>query len=301
MIARKHIAFPAFFLIPPLLFTARPLLCWDGGPTAKDELTSAASAFIERARNWHAASSGFLSTLESALKTHTGAGCPGDFKSLTDVLDALASSAEETQSLAPMYIEVFRGMLEPVRKRGCPGGMVLIEGAYCIDRHEYPGTPETRPRGWTAWNEAAKLCGDAGKRLCTAAEWRRACEGPPCNPGFPETYDPVSCGVRPGYTPPGAAWVTAERADCSNAYGVNDLAGGMWEWTSEEFRGTMRIMRSGAVPDDTAPSCDETLWADPASREGYAGFRCCADPAPVDTEAVPEDAPGVDTASLPRG
>jgi formylglycine-generating enzyme required for sulfatase activity len=94
----------------------------------------------------------------------------------------------------------------PQRRRGCPAGMVLVEGTFCIDRYEAslqevlgrnrvrPWSPyhtpvpgrryraESRrgvvPQGYISQLAARAACGVAGKRLCTEEEWVRACKGP---------------------------------------------------------------------------------------------------------------------------
>lgn len=87
----------------------------------------------------------------------------------------------------------------------CKPGMVEIEGKFCIDKHE-ASLVEARSSGPAAWSpyhvplasstyravsvpglvpqayisgaQAQAACGNAGKRLCAAAEWLQACQGP---------------------------------------------------------------------------------------------------------------------------
>jgi len=87
----------------------------------------------------------------------------------------------------------------------CPPLMVLVDGAFCVDRYEAalqeqgPGgnwaaaspflTVGTRtvravpaqgklPQGYISGAQAAAACTAAGKRLCSSAEWLAACQGP---------------------------------------------------------------------------------------------------------------------------
>ena len=67
---------------------------------------------------------------------------------------------------------------------GCPepaaDRMVHIQdGAldFWIDAFEHPNRQGSRPTHGVTLAEAEAACLDAGKRLCTAQEWRRACEG----------------------------------------------------------------------------------------------------------------------------
>ncbi len=94
----------------------------------------------------------------------------------------------------------------PRRRPGCLANMVLVEGAFCIDRYEgslrehvtravsRPWSPyqppragaryraESRrgvvPQGYISQVQARAACAAAGKRLCAEEEWVRACKGP---------------------------------------------------------------------------------------------------------------------------
>lgn len=73
----------------------------------------------------------------------------------------------------------------------CPPDMVLVGRAFCVDVLPYPNFPPNEPLlgvsatleeyldlGDEPW-DCETLCGERGKRLCTAGEWRAACEGTP--------------------------------------------------------------------------------------------------------------------------
>ncbi len=49
---------------------------------------------------------------------------------------------------------------------------------YEIDLYEYPNRKGEPPLLTKSWFEAARLCADQGKRLCSSAEWEHACQGP---------------------------------------------------------------------------------------------------------------------------
>ncbi|APR79763.1 Cell division protein FtsK [Minicystis rosea] len=88
--------------------------------------------------------------------------------------------------------------------KGCPAGMSLILGKYCIDKYEastvemLPGGKTrahspydavdgikvkavskkgVKPQAYISRNEAEAACQNAGKRLCTDDEWLTACKG----------------------------------------------------------------------------------------------------------------------------
>ena len=89
-------------------------------------------------------------------------------------------------------------------KKGCPGGMSLILGKFCIDKWEasvvevLPGGKArahspyasvagkkvkavskkgVKPQAYISRDEAAAACETAGKRLCSDDEWITACKG----------------------------------------------------------------------------------------------------------------------------
>lgn len=91
-------------------------------------------------------------------------------------------------------------------RKGCPAGMRLIQGKFCIDRYEasmdvvnskgktqrrhspyHQISPDQRvrartrrgvvPQAFITQEEAAIACETAGKRLCTDDEWVTACKG----------------------------------------------------------------------------------------------------------------------------
>lgn len=211
---------------------------------------------------------------------------------------------------------------------GCPPGMVRID-TFCIDRYEAslalvrpdgtlspfspyfnPGTRRVRalsvrgavPQGYIHRNQAAAACREAGKRLCTDAEWLRACRGP-----MSTTY-PYGNVRRPGvcndYRTPHPAveyygssepWVysmlrnaclnqlhdtvdrTGDNPGCVTAEGVYDMMGNLHEWTADPA-GTFR----GGYYVDTRTNGEGCLYRTTAHDATYwdysTGFRCCADP-----------------------
>jgi formylglycine-generating enzyme len=159
-------------------------------------------------------------------------------------------------------------------------------GAFCIDRYEahlvtrgpdglerpWPhqlrpesgGYYESRseagafPQGYVSRHEASSACANAGKRLCTLVEWRRACQGAhattypfgasprqgACNTGklhlvtkwhgtdasawtF-ENFNSPRLNLEPGFLAKGG-----EYEACRSEDGVYDLVGNLHEWVSD--------------------------------------------------------------------
>jgi hypothetical protein len=215
-------------------------------------------------------------------------------------------------------------LAEAPGEAGCPAGMARIEG-YCIDRYEAalvdaagaplspyfnPGTAVARavsiagavPQGYVSQEQAGAACAAAGKRLCSDAEWLRACRGPTndvypygsahipgaCNDSraehpaveyFGTTEDwiwseldhPCLNQLADGLAPTGAS------PACVSAEGVFDLVGNLHEWTADPA-GTFR----GGFYVDATANGDGCLYVTTAHVATYwdysTGFLCCADP-----------------------
>jgi formylglycine-generating enzyme len=216
------------------------------------------------------------------------------------------------------------GLVEAPGSGGCPAGMVPVADTppYCIDRYEAalvvaadgspwspyfnPGTTAVRavslagavPQAYIDGVQAAAACAAAGKRLCTDAEWMRACRGPagttypygmpgvcndaravnpaveyfgtsdpsiytmldnPCLDQLPQSLD--RSGANPG---------------CVTAEGAFDMMGNLHEWTADTA-GTFR----GGYYVDTTVNGNGCLYVTTAHAVTYwdysIGFRFCAD------------------------
>lgn len=219
------------------------------------------------------------------------------------------------------------GLTEGPGLGGCPSGMVPVD-AFCIDRYEaalvevrddgtvLPWSPyhnpagaqvlavslaDAVPQGYIDGVRAAEACGRAGKRLCSDAEWLRACQGEAeqtfpygdvrapgtCNDArarhpavelFPDDPTPFDRIQDPciNQLPDGLAR-TGAHDECVTAEGVFDLMGNLHEWTADPegtFRGGFYVdtVRNG-------PGCLYRTTAHGRAHWDYStGFRCCADP-----------------------
>ncbi|MEW5738052.1 MAG: SUMF1/EgtB/PvdO family nonheme iron enzyme [Myxococcota bacterium] len=215
------------------------------------------------------------------------------------------------------------GLSEAPGTGGCPSGMLRVD-TFCIDAFEAslvevdggafspfhnPGARRLRavslagavPQGYVTQVQAAAACAEAGKRLCTDAEWLRACRGP-SNFTYPygNTRQPGVCNDARGVHPAvelygtGASWIfshldspclnqldgglarTGTRSGCVSAEGVHDMMGNLHEWTADPA-GTFR----GGFYVDTVINGNGCLYATTAHGVTHwdysTGFRCCAD------------------------
>lgn len=194
---------------------------------------------------------------------------------------------------------------EPTALPSCPADMVAVS-SFCMDRYEAPNQAGVPPQAMLTAKDAADFCAARGKRMCTEAEWVRACQGP-AGTAFPygKTYQRSRCNDDkvwkvPSWTtlgtwPSAAAQAEAKRlyqADrsgsrtgCVSAEGVYDLTGNVAEWVVRSFPNSKNydhVMKgcywSGCYG-GSSPSCGFVNPAHPGSFRTYeAGSRCCLTP-----------------------
>lgn len=208
--------------------------------------------------------------------------------------------------------------------------MASIDGAFCIDRWEASlvevlargrtrawspflspersrsyravSRPNVLPQGYLSQVQARAACEAAGRRLCSGAEWQRACRGPQPTqyPYGPERLagrcnddgvNPVPALFGRGgfHSPqmndprllqqPRTVVRTGSRRRCTNRYGVHDMMGNLHEWTDERS-GALGVFRGGYFA-DTHLNGDGCAYATRAHAPTYhdysTGFRCCSD------------------------
>lgn len=205
---------------------------------------------------------------------------------------------------------------------GCPQGMALIDSQFCIDRWEasidgqspylFPqpdenGTPRMAkseagvvPQGYINEIAAQEACQQAGKRLCTSAEWLRACRGSnDWTYPYGNDYQTDACNdyreeppIVTLYSPNEPDWsdldnpdinqlpdtvdLTGANTSCVTPEGVYDLVGNLHEWVDDPA-GTFR----GGFYVEAYINGDGCLYATTAHNVSHfdfsTGFRCCAD------------------------
>jgi len=82
--------------------------------------------------------------------------------------------------------------LEYEAKSKCIGDRKAI--SVCMDKYEWPNIVGERPMVGMNYNEAEGMCRGVGKRLCTAEEWTKGCEGEENWP-YPDGWVRGSCNV----------------------------------------------------------------------------------------------------------
>jgi hypothetical protein len=187
---------------------------------------------------------------------------------------------------------------------GCPADTVAIE-TFCMDRYEAPNEAGSPPLAMQTAIEGAAWCEARSKRLCSEAEWVRACEGQ-AKTTYPygDTYEAHRCDddktwISPDWTtlaswPSPAAQAEAtklyqadpsgKRTGCVSVEGAFDLTGNVAEWVTRSFNHANNydhVMKGcywAGCYGGTLPNCSFVNPAHPGTFRSYeAGFRCCQD------------------------
>ncbi|MBN2714870.1 MAG: SUMF1/EgtB/PvdO family nonheme iron enzyme [Deltaproteobacteria bacterium] len=213
----------------------------------------------------------------------------------------------------------------------CPGDMVSISNLFCIDRYEAskPDASETSQgidnskavskAGVKPWvvesNSAAQAaCVAAGKTLCDETQWQMACEGPENHTyAYGDAYESATCNgidtfclcdscqtaeacsYEYCFADCGAAFrlmPTGSFPGCTNAFGVFDMNGNLWEHV---LNGNDTTIRGGAYNCRDSRLLHQCSYIPGNWTPSARGFRCCAVgslyPFESDTNATAESAP----------
>ena len=164
--------------------------------------------------------------------------------------------------------------------------------AFDIDAYPYPNDPARAPLTGVSRDEAARLCADRGRRLCTELEWENACKGPKnTRYEYGDRFDAKACPTGLGAAPAPGGF---DR--CTSGFGVHAMHGFVWEWTASDWkRGSetgKAALRGGY---GNAPyahmRCSGAKAEDPATKAAAVGFRCCGGAANTSEIVIPADDP----------
>jgi len=138
--------------------------------------------------------------------------------------------------------------------------------------HDYVAGEEYLPAVWVSQLDAVEYCETIGKRLPTEQEWEKAARGTdgriyPWGNEFDETAA-VTSETASG------PMVVGSRAKGASPFGVMDMSGNVWEWTSS-YSDRYVILRGGSYFEDGSyAKVTSALRSIPDDSKPYVGFRC---------------------------
>lgn len=159
--------------------------------------------------------------------------------------------------------------------QSAPAGADAGKGTVCMDLYEWPDSDNAVARTFVSQKDAADSCKSAGKRLCSAAEWREACQGPDRDKyPYGSRYNENHCPSKEA-----AASRSGRFPVCRSYYGLYDMTGNLWEWTSTPAPDADFFMVAGGNwTAGNEATCGYSKFSFyPNVRYPFVGFRCCQD------------------------
>jgi len=206
--------------------------------------------------------------------------------------DWSSESSGETEYVFKTYAKpVFRvtdtegnTATDTVRVVICPNDMAAVaSGKFCVDKYEWPNRSGAAVLTNVSWHEAAKTCEDAGKRLCTPDEWKRACRNgsdykPADGSSYPygDEFGDTRCNTLGNPKSKNALMPAGAFGECVGKLGLYDMSGNAAEWTmpaaaSAKAQAFGGFYQSG--PEESG--CESGVTLDKDKKYLYTGFRCC--------------------------
>jgi len=145
--------------------------------------------------------------------------------------------------------------------------------------HKYDAGGDHYPVTMVSRSDAVAHCEALDKRLPTEQEWEKAARGTDGR-RYPwgNAFDKVLCITNE--TADGRTATVAPVGSCekgNSPYGVADMAGNVWEWTSS-FDQRYSILKGGSFFEDGSYSTTyNSLLSIPDDAKDYVGFRCAKD------------------------
>ena len=144
----------------------------------------------------------------------------------------------------------------------------------CVDAYEYPNQPDATPKDMVSQEEAANICKKEGKHLCSIEEWQAACRGKDnFKYSYGNSYKQNKCNTNTK-----SAKRSGRKTQCRSWYGMYDMNGNLWEWTSSTSKQhpDKFLVAGGAWNTNNESRCTESKFSFyPQNQYPSVGFRCC--------------------------
>ncbi len=150
---------------------------------------------------------------------------------------------------------LFSCTVEPPDKEGMIALQLPSGKGFFIDRYEYPNQKDMHPTSMLSLQAAKERCAQKGKRLCTAQEWRYACQnGREDRYVYGVKHEAKKClsnqRLKEGHT----SLIAKEKGyaksgsyeDCQTESGIFDMVGNLEEWVLDDWRGLTGNLEGGA-------------------------------------------------------
>jgi len=143
---------------------------------------------------------------------------------------------------------------------------------------------ENHPINCVDWNQAKAYCEAQGQRLPTEKEWEYAATG-----GDGRTYpwgnaEPSNqlCWDGEGSGNRQSTCAVGSYPNGNSPFGLSDMSGNVWEWTSSASGSSFRAYRGGSWQsvDPSIVRSASRSWDSSTNPHDYLGFRCAGSPLP---------------------
>ena len=165
--------------------------------------------------------------LESRVNSLESANCPSGYSQDTSVTFTLCKKTLEDKSVDEM-VKVGDFWIDRYEAASCGGSLGSVTGT---DTTAVAcSTAGVMPQANITWFQGAQMCANAGKRICSNAEWQTAVAG---------TLDPGENiglgGACLTKSETGTGRMTGQGIQCRSRFGAEDMIGNYEEWVGDWY------------------------------------------------------------------